>query len=31
MDYAEAFRVLTIESDETWARLQERRKAIRAA
>lgn len=31
MDFAEAFRVLTIESDETWARLQEQQKATRAA
>jgi LmbE family N-acetylglucosaminyl deacetylase len=31
MAFAEAFRVLTIESDETWARLQEEKKAIEAA
>lgn len=31
MAFAEAFRVLTIESDETWARLEEERKEIEAA
>lgn len=30
MAYAEAFRVLTIESDETWARLREQAKEIAA-
>ncbi len=31
MAFAEAFRVLTIESDETWARLAEQQKATAAA